>query len=322
MKIRKNAELKKNKSSETLSSKSTQNQLKFDSSEILDIEPVEKLALKLLQWVALDVKPIGGRILFSNHTSGVLPGLLPICETNPWEVVEWLKAQGHLPAVISVVQHLMREVDLTYLEQKIRAKRYTGPYPASAMMMARDEHIARVTRSFVEAAKDSGVDVDVPKSVVKEPKNLFNKSEIKLFPNVEYLNSEHSSNPLQKPNWQLVASGYWYEDTYHSGHIAYFLAKTGPQEWTMESVERNALLDGVTQEDVDEGILNDDQIQSMWGSTLEEAQKSEYRQLVCTYVDTENCSEPEVIAKKLYRQICDSGGKEIDEFDSTDGLLD
>lgn len=81
------------------------------------------------------------------------------------------------------------------------------------------------------------------------------------------LTTEYSPNSTQPPTWQLVASGYWYEGTYPSGHIAYFLAKTGAQEWTMESVERNALLDGLTQEDVDEGRLNDHQIQSMWGIT-------------------------------------------------------
>src|SRR5262245_24893992 len=76
----------------------------------------------------------------------------------------------------------------------------------------------------------------------------------------------------RRVRWDLVASGYWSEDMYHSGHIAYFLARLGPGRWVLDAVERNTELDSVTEEDVEEGRLNDDQIQAMWGQTLEEAQ--------------------------------------------------
>jgi hypothetical protein len=416
---------------ESLNVDSNEKRADFASPGTVNVEQIEKLALALLQWVALDIKPIGGRIRSRNDASSVLPGLLSICENHPREVVQWLRANGHLPAVISVVQHLEREVNIKDLEDRIKRKRYSGPYPAPAMMMAADSYILNVSRSFIEAADsycvrekavESAEQTENPKLTVAKRNSGKGKLEIRknlplvpqkpikhtdVFSNslvrngyrkvVEdfaerfaieskssFLGSMLSSrqvttwnfsdgnitqsdgswghrssmhvsttalrarillhvgvdlsktriyrefgvphkdlqlNVLQTPNWQLVASGFWYEDTYHSGHIAYFLAKTGPSEWTMESVERSAILDGVTQDDVDEGLLNDDQIQAMWGVTLGDAQRSEYRQVVCIYADKEVGSKPEDIAAKLYRQVCDSGGKKIDEFDSSDGLL-
>ena len=431
MKKRQGRGLEKNVATESINVNSIEKQSEFAGSGTVNIEQIEKLAMELLQWVALDIKPIGGRIRSRNDASSVLPGLLSICEKNPREVVQWLMANGHLPAVISVVQHLEREVNIKDLEDRIKHKRYSGPYPAPAMMMAADSYILKVSRSFIEAADNYCVrDVAVkavekienPKlAVAKRNLGEVNREIRKNLPLVPQKPIKHTDvfsdslvrngyrkvvedfaerfaiesktsflgnmlssrqvttwsfsdgnitqsdgswghrssmhvstaalrarillhvgvdlsktriyrefgmphkdlqmNVLQKPKWQLVASGFWYEDTYHSGHIAYFLAKTGPQEWTMESVERNALLDGITQEDVDEGRLNDDQIQAMWGVSLEDAQRAEYRQVVCIYVDKEVGSKPEDMAAKLYRQVCDSGGKEISEFDSSDGLL-
>jgi hypothetical protein len=69
--------------------------------------------------------------------------------------------------------------------------------------------------------------------------------------------------PQHTVEWQMVGSGRWSEDIYHSGHIAYFMANIGPGEWLLESVERNTELDDFTEEDVEEGWLNDDQIQAM-----------------------------------------------------------
>lgn len=61
-------------------------------------------------------------------------------------------------------------------------------------------------------------------------------------------NSEADSLEDRRPQtpleWQLVVSGFWSEDRYHSGHIAYYLAKVGPRAWIMEGVERNVELDG------------------------------------------------------------------------------
>jgi hypothetical protein len=122
-------------------------------------------------------------------------------------------------------------------------------------------------------------------------------------------------------HWDLVASGFWSEDMYHCGHIAYFLAQLGPGHWIMDAVERNAELDGVTAEDVEEGRLNDDQIQAMWGKTLEEAQNQIYQRIVAVCTDAPPDITSKEIADILYAHICDAGGKDITEPDDRDGLL-
>jgi hypothetical protein len=121
---------------------------------------------------------------------------------------------------------------------------------------------------------------------------------------------------------QLIASGIWEENRYHSGHIAYFLANPRPGAWVVEAVERNASLDGVTEEDVEEGCLNDDQIQAMWGMTLEEAQSQEDR-FIAAYVEGVDPSLTAVeMASVIYPAVCQATGKEISERDDSDGLID
>jgi hypothetical protein len=55
------------------------------------------------------------------------------------------------------------------------------------------------------------------------------------------------------------------------GHIAYYVRRIAGGVWLMKSVERNADLDDITEEDIEEGALNDDQLQAVWGRTLYEA---------------------------------------------------
>jgi hypothetical protein len=88
----------------------------------------------------------------------------------------------------------------------------------------------------------------------------------------------------------------------------------------MDGVERNAELDGITDEDVKEGRLNDDQIQAMWGMSLEEAQNAEYRRIVAVCFDAPPESSSKEIANVLYDAICEAGGKVVEEPDSV-GLL-
>lgn len=38
--------------------------------------------------------------------------------------------------------------------------------------------------------------------------------------------------------WEFAASGIWYEDIYHTGHIAYYIANPAPRCWCMEACER------------------------------------------------------------------------------------
>jgi hypothetical protein len=108
----------------------------------------------------------------------------------------------------------------------------------------------------------------------------------------------------------------------HSGHIAYFLANPRPGAWVVEAVERNASLDDVTEEDVEEGCLNDDQIQAMWGMTLEEAQSQEDR-FIAAYVEGVDASLTSAeVASVVYPAVCQATGKDISERDDSDGLLD
>jgi hypothetical protein len=122
--------------------------------------------------------------------------------------------------------------------------------------------------------------------------------------------------------WQFVASGFWYEDMYHSGHIAYYIANPAPSCWCMEACERNAILDNVTEEDVEDGRLNDDQIQAMWGQTLEEAQNEEYRHIVAWTEGVALDVTAAEMAAVLYKAVCKGGGNEINEPDDHHGLLE
>lgn len=120
-------------------------------------------------------------------------------------------------------------------------------------------------------------------------------------------------------NWLLVASGYWSEDPYHSGFISYYLANVGGV-WIMDAVQRNGMLDGVTEEDVIEGRLNDDQLQALWGTTLEKAQNEEYLQIVAICKNAPASITTPEVAKLIYEQVCNDGGMRIDEF-VEDGLI-
>lgn len=182
----------------------------------------------------------------------------------------------------------------------------------------------RVHAHFSADESESDVEVNGPASDPTEALSTrgINADGVKIE-TADTMNAELEwKRPRQPVNWLLVASGAWSEDRYHSGHIAYFIANTGPGEWVMESVERNAELDDVTEEDVEEGRLNDDQIQAMWGMTLTEAQASEHRQIVATCSSASAGWDSKSAAAALYQAVCKSGGKAIDEPDRTGSLLD
>jgi hypothetical protein len=121
--------------------------------------------------------------------------------------------------------------------------------------------------------------------------------------------------------WQLVVSGYWADDMYHSGHIAYYIARTAPGHWVMDAVERNAELDGVTEEDIEAGRLNDDQLQALWGTTLEEAQAHRYQRIVASCTAAPKQMTAAELASTLYERVCAAGGKVVSEPDDVTGLL-
>jgi len=134
--------------------------------------------------------------------------------------------------------------------------------------------------------------------------------------------SLEAHRPEASVQWQFVASGFWYQDMHHSGHIAYYIANPRPGCWVMESSERNVILDDVTEEDVEEDRLNDDQIQAMWGQTLEEAQSVDHRRIVAWSEGNAPDLNAREMAAVLYRAVCERGGYKIDEPDDYEGLLD
>ncbi|MEA1071771.1 hypothetical protein [Sphingomonas sp. LY160] len=121
--------------------------------------------------------------------------------------------------------------------------------------------------------------------------------------------------PTHQVAWESVASGLWSEGRHHGGHIEYRLAQSAPRQWMLESIERNAALDSVTQEDVDEGRLNDDQIQVLWGQTLEDAQGEEIRQIVVVCNAAPHAIGREMLLTQMFNAIKDLGGKIIVEPD-------
>lgn len=147
---------------------------------------------------------------------------------------------------------------------------------------------------------------------------------MKILTNFQY----DSDNDLERyrptedsRQWDLVASGFWSEDLNHSGHIAYFITRTQDYVWVLEGVERNTELDGISEEDVEEGQLNDDQLQAMWGMSLEEAQNQEYRRIVVVLADTPHDMKAKEAAEIMYSEIQKNNGKVINEPD-LGGLLE
>jgi hypothetical protein len=90
----------------------------------------------------------------------------------------------------------------------------------------------------------------------------------------------------------------------------------------MEASERNAILDDVAEEHVEEGRQNDDQMQAMRGQTLNEAQNAEYRHIVARSEGAEPDINAAEMAIVLYRAVCEGGGNQINEPDDRDGLLE
>jgi hypothetical protein len=125
---------------------------------------------------------------------------------------------------------------------------------------------------------------------------------------------------LKGKGWELAIDGFWSESPYHSGHVAYYLLRHASGAWLLKSSERNAELDDVTEEDVESGALNDDQIQAMWGMTLKEAQQQIYEEIVAVWIKPPSLVTSTGAAKTLYEFIVASGGKAVDES-GDEGLL-
>ena len=125
--------------------------------------------------------------------------------------------------------------------------------------------------------------------------------------------------PVGDVEWLFVASGYWSQDVYHSGHIAYYLAKTAPDEWVMESVERDSESDDAGLDDVEVGSIDDGERESQ--SEPVEGDDWSFQRIVAVCWGAPLDARPEDIAGALYRLVCNAGGNAIDEPDDVDGLL-
>jgi len=125
---------------------------------------------------------------------------------------------------------------------------------------------------------------------------------------------------LTRRGWELALAGYWRQTIHHSGYIEYYVRRHSARVWVLKSVERNRDLDGVTEEDVERGALNDDQLQAMWGLTLEEAQRQKWQEIVAAWTNAPAGASPLEAARVLYEAVRARSGKVIDEAED-EGLL-
>ena len=118
---------------------------------------------------------------------------------------------------------------------------------------------------------------------------------------------------IRERGWKLAIEGSWSQGPYHSGFVAYYVRKFKTGVWLMKGASRNNHLDDVTEEDVEAGMLNDDQIQAMWGRTLEEAQNEQSEEIVALWSNAPARTSSKAAAEALYGFLCEVGGAQINE---------
>ena len=111
--------------------------------------------------------------------------------------------------------------------------------------------------------------------------------------------------------WKLVAESDWSESMYHSGHIAYHVQRNAAGAWVMRSIARDPCLDDVTEEDVEEGALTDEQFEALGDMTLEEARAEEERKVVAVWLNPPKRSSRKAAATLLYDAVVAAGGMDI-----------
>ena len=90
----------------------------------------------------------------------------------------------------------------------------------------------------------------------------------------------------------------------------------------MDAVERHAELDGVTEEDVAAGNLNDDQAHALRSfDSLEAAQDYQYCRIAAVCADAPRNVRPAAVARVMYDLVCEHSHQRIEEPDDIEGLI-
>lgn len=100
---------------------------------------------------------------------------------------------------------------------------------------------------------------------------------------------------------ELVIGGSWSEDSFHEGYSTYLIHRSPSGTWVLVREDRNACLDSVTEEDIEEGHLNDDQAQALWNRTLEEAQNARWTTPVALALSVNPTESAEEVIVAMYR---------------------
>ena len=124
---------------------------------------------------------------------------------------------------------------------------------------------------------------------------------------------EHFRAKVEQDAWELVVEGNWSQSPFHSGFYTYSVGKTGEGHWVLNQCDRHGFLDDVTEEDVENGRLNDDQLQAIWNSSLEEAQEERWDVICAVWMDPPPGLSAEEAGWRLYREFVDRGGMAVEE---------
>ena len=119
---------------------------------------------------------------------------------------------------------------------------------------------------------------------------------------------------------ELVVEGFWSQTMHHGGYISYWLCSSG-ETWILEAVERHGELDGITEEDIEEGSLNDDQIEALAGNSLEEAQNETWEYVAAVGRGFDPSTPHQKIADRLYSSLGEGSFKLVSEREDDHGLL-
>lgn len=124
---------------------------------------------------------------------------------------------------------------------------------------------------------------------------------------------EHFRAKVDRESWTLVVEGNWSESPAHSGFYTYSVGRTGEGQWVLNQCDRHGFLDDVTEEDVESGALNDDQLQAIWNRSLEEAQAERWDVICAVWMDPPSGLPAEEAGWRLYEAFVDRGGMAVEE---------